>query len=80
MLNHKGEWLSVGDNVFLVRPGALTPPLKRAFWKVSRATAVEVAKEAGIEVHEMAQPSTMPIADESFSPAPRRGCPVLIVA
>ena len=70
MLNHKGEVAEcTGDNVFLVRQGALqTPPLEAGILEgVTRDAVIEIAKEAGIEVREM--PLTkhdVYVADECF--------------
>jgi branched-chain amino acid aminotransferase len=55
MLNHKGEVAEcTGDNIFLVRHGALwTPPLEAGILEgVTRDAVIEVAREAGIVVHE----------------------------
>lgn len=56
MLNHKGEVAEcTGDNIFLVRHGALlTPPNDAGILEgVTRDTVMELAREAGMEVHEM---------------------------
>ena len=70
MLNHKGEVAeATGDNIFLVRGGALqTPPLDAGILEgITRDAVIELARGAGIEVHEM--PLTrhdVYIADECF--------------
>jgi branched-chain amino acid aminotransferase len=70
MLNHKGEVAEcTGDNIFLVRHGALwTPPLEAGILEgVTRDAVIELAREAGIEVYET--PLTkhdVYIADECF--------------
>ncbi len=70
MLNHKGEVAEcTGDNIFLVRRGVLlTPPLEAGILEgITRDAVIEVAREAGIEVHEL--PLTkhdVYIADECF--------------
>lgn len=70
MLNQKGEVAEcTGDNVFLVRQGALqTPPLEAGILEgVTRDAVIEIAKQAGIEVREM--PLTkhdVYVADECF--------------
>jgi branched-chain amino acid aminotransferase len=56
MLNHKGEVAEcTGDNIFLVRHGALlTPPNDAGILEgVTRDTVMELARDAGMEVHEM---------------------------
>src|SRR4051812_37327188 len=55
MLNHKGEVAEcTGDNIFLVRHGQLwTPPLEAGILEgVTRDAVIEVARAAGIMVHE----------------------------
>jgi branched-chain amino acid aminotransferase len=55
MLNHKGEVAEcTGDNIFLVRHGQLwTPPLEAGILEgVTRDAVIEVARAAGIVVHE----------------------------
>src|SRR5205814_8346918 len=70
MLNHKGEVAEcTGDNIFLVRGGAiLTPPLEAGILAgVTRDAVIEIARGANIEVRE--QPLTkhdVYIADECF--------------
>ena len=70
MLNHKGEVAeATGDNIFLVRGGALqTPPLDAGILEgITRDAVIELARGAGIEVREM--PLTrhdVYIADECF--------------
>jgi branched-chain amino acid aminotransferase len=70
MLNHKGEVAEcTGDNIFLVRRGALwTPPLEAGILEgITRNAVIEVARAAGIQVHE--SPLTkhdVYIADECF--------------
>jgi len=57
MLNHKGEVAEcTGDNIFLVRDGALlTPPLDAGILGgVTRNAVMELARGAGIEVQEAA--------------------------
>jgi branched-chain amino acid aminotransferase len=70
MLNHKGEVAEcTGDNIFLVRRGALyTPPLDAGILAgVTRQAVIELAGEAGVAVHEV--PLTkhdVYVADECF--------------
>ncbi len=70
MLNQKGEVAEcTGDNIFLVREGVLqTPPLDAGILEgITRDAIIEIARNAGIEVHEM--PLTrhdVYIADECF--------------
>jgi branched-chain amino acid aminotransferase len=70
MLNHKGEVAeATGDNIFLVRGGAVqTPPLDAGILEgITRDAVIELARAAGIEVREM--PLTrhdVYIADECF--------------
>jgi branched-chain amino acid aminotransferase len=55
MLNHKGEVAEcTGDNIFIVRHGELwTPPLDAGILEgVTRDAVIEIAREAGIIVHE----------------------------
>jgi branched-chain amino acid aminotransferase len=55
MLNHKGEVAEcTGDNIFIVRRGALwTPPLEAGILEgITRDAVIEVARAAGIEVRE----------------------------
>jgi len=70
MLNHKGEVAEcTGDNVFLVRDGTLlTPPIDAGILEgVTREAAMELAREAGIEVREIALTKhDVYIADECF--------------
>jgi branched-chain amino acid aminotransferase len=70
MLNHKGEVAEcTGDNVFLVRQSVLqTPPLEAGILEgVTRDAVIEVAREAGIEVREMALTKhDVYVADECF--------------
>ncbi|HXG11080.1 MAG TPA: branched-chain-amino-acid transaminase [Gemmataceae bacterium] len=57
MLNHKGEVAEcTGDNIFLVKHGMLrTPPLEAGILEgVTRNAIIELAREAGIPVQEMA--------------------------
>ncbi len=57
MLNHKGEVAEcTGDNIFLVRGGALlTPPLDAGILEgITRDAVIELARAAGREVREMA--------------------------
>ncbi|OHB66775.1 MAG: branched-chain-amino-acid transaminase [Planctomycetes bacterium RBG_13_63_9] len=70
MLNHKGEVAEcTGDNIFLVRDGrVLTPPNEAGILEgITRAAAMELLRENGIEVREV--PLTkhdVYIADECF--------------
>jgi branched-chain amino acid aminotransferase len=70
MLNHKGEVAEcTGDNIFLVRGGALyTPPLDAGILAgVTRNAVIELARGANIDVHQI--PLTkhdVYIADECF--------------
>jgi branched-chain amino acid aminotransferase len=70
MLNHKGEVAEcTGDNVFLVRDGTLlTPPIDAGILEgVTREAAMELAREAGVEVREIALTKhDVYIADECF--------------
>ena len=70
MLNHKGEVAEcTGDNIFLVRKGVLqTPPLDAGILEgVTRNAVIEIAKEQGIPVREMALTKhDVYIADECF--------------
>ena len=53
MLNHKGEVAEcTGDNIFLVRDGALlTPPIDAGILEgITREAVIELAREAGIAV------------------------------
>jgi branched-chain amino acid aminotransferase len=55
MLNHKGEVAEcTGDNIFLVRRGALrTPPPDAGILEgVTRGTVIDLAKQAGIPFQE----------------------------
>jgi branched-chain amino acid aminotransferase len=57
MLNHKGEVSECsGDNIFVVKRGVLrTPPIDAGILEgVTRATVIDLAKEAGITVQEIA--------------------------
>jgi len=57
MLNHKGEVAEcTGDNIFLVRDGALyTPPLDAGILGgITREVVIELAEQAGIAVHQVA--------------------------
>jgi branched-chain amino acid aminotransferase len=70
MLNHDGEVAEcTGDNIFLVRGGALaTPPTTAGILAgITRGVVIELAKSAGIAVHE--DPLTrrdVYVADECF--------------
>jgi branched-chain amino acid aminotransferase len=70
MLNHKGEVAEcTGDNIFLIRHGALyTPPLEAGILAgITRDAVIEIARDAGIDVHE--RPLTkhdVYVADECF--------------
>jgi branched-chain amino acid aminotransferase len=70
MLNHKGEVAEcTGDNIFLVKDGELyTPPLDAGILAgITRAVVIELAQQAGIEVHEVALTRhDVYIADECF--------------
>ena len=70
MLNHKGEVAEcTGDNIFLVRGGVLsTPPLDAGILGgITRAAVIQLAREAGIEVLEIALTKhDVYIADECF--------------
>lgn len=70
MLNHKGEVAEcTGDNIFLVRSGQLyTPPLDAGILEgITRDAIIELAREAGFVVHEVAQTRhDVFIADEVF--------------
>ena len=55
MLNHKGEVAEcTGDNIFLVRDGALrTPPIDAGILDgITRRTVIQLARDAGIDVIE----------------------------
>ena len=70
MLNHKGEVAEcTGDNIFLVRDGALlTPSMESGILEgITRDAVIEIARAAGIVVREI--PLTkhdVYIADECF--------------
>jgi branched-chain amino acid aminotransferase len=70
MLNHKGEVAEcTGDNIFLVKNGeVLTPPIDAGILAgVTRNAVIELAREAGLSVHEI--PLTrhdVYVADECF--------------
>jgi branched-chain amino acid aminotransferase len=70
MLNHKGEIAEcTGDNIFVVKGGALyTPPIDAGILAgVTRKAVIELARAAGISVHEV--PLTkhdVYVADEVF--------------
>jgi branched-chain amino acid aminotransferase len=70
MLNHKGEVAEcTGDNIFLVHRGVLyTPPLDAGILGgITRDAVIDLAKQAGIEVHETALTKhDVYIADECF--------------
>lgn len=70
MLNHKGEVAEcTGDNIFLARNGALlTPPNDAGILEgITRAAVIELARQAGIEVCEVALTKhDVYIADECF--------------
>jgi branched-chain amino acid aminotransferase len=70
MLNHKGELAEcTGDNIFLVRRGALlTPPLDAGILGgITRQAVIEIARDAGIDVHETALTKhDVYVADECF--------------
>ncbi|MEW4487911.1 branched-chain-amino-acid transaminase [Thalassoglobus sp. JC818] len=70
MLNHKGEVAEcTGDNIFIVKNGILkTPPTDAGILEgVTRNVAMELAREAGIEVVEMTLlRHDIYIADECF--------------
>ena len=55
MLNHKGEVAEcTGDNIFVVRKGALhTPPIDAGILEgITRDAVIELARAAGIAIHE----------------------------
>jgi len=70
MLNHKGEVAEcTGDNIFLVRDGTLfTPPWDAGILAgITRDAVIELARRAGIEVHEVALTKhDVYVADECF--------------
>ena len=70
MLNHKGEIAEcTGDNIFLVRAGALfTPPNDAGILEgITRSAVIELAVKAKIDVHEVALTKhDVYIADECF--------------
>ena len=70
MLNHKGEVAEcTGDNIFLVRGGVvLTPPNEAGILEgITRDVVIELAREMGIEVREIALTKhDVYIADECF--------------
>jgi branched-chain amino acid aminotransferase len=70
MLNHKGEVAECsGDNIFLVKHGVLrTPPTDSGILEgVTRKAVIEVARKAGIQVHELSiTRHDVYIADECF--------------
>ena len=70
MLNHKGEMAEcTGDNIFLVRGGRIsTPPVDAGILEgVTRDAVIELAREAGIEVCEVALTKyDAYVADEIF--------------
>jgi branched-chain amino acid aminotransferase len=70
MLNHKGEVAEcTGDNIFLVRDGALfTPPLDAGVLEgITRNAVIDLARESGLTVHETALTKhDVYIADECF--------------
>lgn len=70
MLNHKGEVAEcTGDNIFLVKEGQLfTPPLDAGILEgITRDAIIEIARESGIVVNEVAQTRhDVFIADEVF--------------
>ena len=56
MLNHKGEVAEcTGDNIFIVRGGALyTPPIDAGILEgITRNAVIELAEKAGIQVHQI---------------------------
>ena len=70
MLNHLGQVAEcTGDNIFIVKNGVLkTPPTDAGILEgVTRNVVMELAKEAGIEVREMALVRhDLYVADECF--------------
>ena len=70
MLNHKGEIAECsGDNIFLIHGGRIsTPPLDAGILEgITRDAVIEVAREAGIEVREVALTKyDAYVADEIF--------------
>ena len=56
MLNHKGEVAEcTGDNIFVVRGGALyTPPIDAGILEgITRNAVIELAERASIQVHQI---------------------------
>ena len=70
MLNHKGEVAEcTGDNIFLVHGGRIsTPPVDAGILEgITRNAVIELAREAGIEVREVALTKyDVYVADEMF--------------
>lgn len=70
MLNHKGEVAEcTGDNIFLVRDGALlTPPLDAGILGgITRDAVIELAEKSGLNVHRVALTQhDVYVADECF--------------
>jgi branched-chain amino acid aminotransferase len=70
MLNHKGEVAEcTGDNIFLVSKGVLlTPPTDAGILEgITRAAVIELARQAGISVREIALTRhDVYVADECF--------------
>ncbi len=70
MLNHLGEVAEcTGDNIFIVRRGELlTPPIDAGILEgITRNAVIELAREAGIAVHEITMSRhDVYIADECF--------------
>jgi branched-chain amino acid aminotransferase len=70
MLNHKGEIAEcTGDNIFLVKDGALrTPPIDAGVLEgITRDTVIELAKKAKITVQEISLTRhDVFVADECF--------------
>jgi len=70
MLNHKGEVAEcTGDNIFVARSGKLmTPPVDAGILEgITRDAVIELAKQAGIDVQEVALTKhDVYIADECF--------------
>lgn len=70
MLNHRGEVAEcTGDNIFVVRNGRImTPPVDAGILEgITRGTVIEIARQSGIEVAEVAMSRhDIYIADECF--------------
>ena len=76
MLNHKGEVAEcTGDNIFLVRDGVLlTPPIDAGILEgITRDAVIELAREAGIEVREIAADAARRLHRRRVLPDRHRG-------